>query len=207
MGIIPNWHPLLVHFTIALYVISSLLFTAGYVAVSNGWKEKLTGAAYINLWLGAVITVLTVAAGIYAYNTVDHDTPSHLAMTDHRNWALVTAGLYWIIAIWSVFLYRAGKATGLAFVIAMLASTGMLGITGFKGGEVVYRYGLGVISLPKPEGEGHSHSHEGGAAHDHGESAARVGHDDSGTAQHRHEEEAVQSYEEPKKDDGHDHEH
>ena len=205
MEIIPNWHPLLVHFTIALYAISALLFAAGYFVAPNGWKEKMTGAAYINLWLGAVITVLTVAAGIYAYNTVGHDTPSHLAMTDHRNWALVTAVIFWVITIWSVFNYRAGKAVGLFFVIAMLVSAGLLGITGFKGGEVVYRYGLGVMSLPKPEGEGHSHSHEAGTAPDHSAPAVPKGHDDSGTAPHSHDEEVPLSHDDPETDDGHDH--
>ncbi|WP_339864585.1 DUF2231 domain-containing protein [Paremcibacter congregatus] len=207
MDIIPNWHPLLVHFTIALYVISSLFFTAGFIVVKIKWKEKLISAAYINLWLGAVITVLTVIAGVYAYNTVDHDTPSHLAMTDHRNWALATAGLFWIVAIWSVFVYRAGKAVGLAFVIAMLVSSGLLGITGFKGGDIVYRYGLGVLSLPKPEGEGHDHSHEEGAAHNQGGSSAPAEHDDSRTVPHNHEEENPQNQKEPQRDDGHNHDH
>jgi len=185
MEIIPNWHPLLVHFTIALYATSALLFTLGYFGAENRWKAKITGAAYINLWLGAVITVLTVAAGIYAYNTVAHDAPSHLAMTDHRNWALATAAFFWGLAVWSAFRYRAGKAVGLFFVVALLIGAGLLGVTGFKGGDVVYRYGLGVMSLPKAEGEGHnhSHSHENGADHDHAAQAA------------------------PKTDDGHDHDH
>ncbi|PCI51448.1 MAG: hypothetical protein COB49_01640 [Alphaproteobacteria bacterium] len=205
MEIIPNWHPLLVHFTIALYVISALLFALAYFVVKNGWQEKFTGAAYINLWLGALISLLTVAAGIYAYNTVGHDAPSHLAMTDHRNWALVTAVFLWVLAIWSVFSYRAGKTVGLLFVVAMLMGSGLLGITGLKGGEIVYRYGLGVMSLPKVEGEGHSHSHEEGKGH--GSNVAPVDHDDSGTEPHSHEDEASHGHEEPKTDDGHDHDH
>lgn len=202
MEIIPNWHPFLVHFTIALYVISAVLFALAYFVVKNIWQEKFTAAAYINLWLGALITALTVAAGIDAYNTVAHDGPSHLAMTDHKNWALATAAFLWLVAIWSVFNYRAGKSLGLAFVIAMLIGAGLLGITGFKGGEIVYRYGLGVMSLPKVEGEGHSHSHEGGAAHDHGSAPAAApsaDHDDCATEDHSHKS--------PKADDGHDHEH
>lgn len=165
MEIIPNWHPLLVHFTVALYAVSALLFAAGYFTAASEWRKTLTGAAYINLWLGAGVTVFTVAAGIYAYNTVGHDAPSHLAMTDHRNWALVTAAVFWIIAIWSVFIYRSGKSASLPFVIIMLFGASLLGLTGFKGGEIVYRYGLGVMSLPKVAGEGHSHNHENDAAH------------------------------------------
>lgn len=215
MEIIPNWHPFLVHFTIALYVISALLFALGYFVVKNGWKGKFIGAAYINLWLGALITVLTVAAGIYAYNTVGHDAPSHLAMTDHRNWALTTAAFFWVLAIWSVFSYRAGKAVGLFFVIAMITGAGLLGATGFKGGEIVYRYGLGVMSIPKAEGEGHDHSHEDSAEHDQGAIAMpEVTHDDSNAEPHDHaephghdEEKALPVDDTPKTDDGHDHVH
>ncbi len=47
--------------------------------------------------------------------------------------------------------------------------------TAWRGGELVYRHGLGVLSLPQTEGEGHSHSH--GEEHDHrdgmGKSVAR----------------------------------
>lgn len=209
MEIIPNWHPLLVHFTIALYVISALLFALGYFVTENAWKQKFTSAAYINLWLGALITVLTVAAGIYAYNTVGHDAPSHLAMTDHRNWALATAAFFWVLAIWSVFHYRTGKAIGLFFVMSMIIGAGLLGATGFKGGEIVYRYGLGVMSMPKAEGEGHDHSHEDGAEHDHDASAAtEITHDDNNAEPHGHDEEKALPVDDASKtDDGHDHDH
>ncbi|NOZ43085.1 MAG: DUF2231 domain-containing protein [Alphaproteobacteria bacterium] len=157
--IIPNWHPILVHFTVALYVISTLLFILGHLAGKDEWAQKFTNAAYLNLWLGALITLLTVAAGFYAYNTVAHDEPSHLAMTNHKNWALATASFFWIVALWSIFKYRAGKQVGLLFIVAMLFGTGLVGTTGFKGGEVVYRFGLGVMSLPKVDSH-HHHSEE-----------------------------------------------
>ncbi len=184
--IIPNWHPILVHFTVALYAIATLLFILGYLANKNEWARKFTGnewpqkftnAAYLNLWLGALITLLTVAAGFYAYNTVAHDEPSHLAMTNHKNWALTTASFFWIVAIWSIFKYRAGKQVGLLFVTAMLIGSGLVGITGFKGGEVVYRFGLGVMSLPKTDSHRHPGA-EGGS--DHGAD----GHGDSHSEQH-----------------------
>lgn len=181
MEILPNWHPILVHFTIALYAISALFFVLGHIGVKNEWAQKLTTAAYLNLWLGALITLLTVAAGIYAYNTVSHDDPSHIAMTNHKDWALATAAFFWIVAIWSVFKYRAGKPTGTIFVIAMIIGAGLIATTGYKGGEIVYRYGLGVLSLPQAEGAGHQHSHDSGANdHEHND------HNDDGTDDHQH---------------------
>ncbi|WP_339864759.1 DUF2231 domain-containing protein [Paremcibacter congregatus] len=203
MEIIPNWHPLLVHFTIALYVVSTTLFVIGYFLLKNKWKEKFVTTAYMNLWLGALMTVFTVAAGIYAYNTVQHDAPSHLAMTDHKNWALATAGLFWAIALWSVYIYRMGKGINLFFVIVILIGMVMLGVTGFKGGDIVYRYGLGVMSLPQTSGDGHEHSP--GEAHGNEPPSTPAPHNAGDAAPHEHD---VKKPEKPEHSEmEHDHNH
>lgn len=99
----------------------------------------MQGAAYWNLWLGAALTVATVLAGFYAYNTVNHDDPSHAAMTDHRNWALVTAVIFWILAIWSVRAKWNSAGPRAGFLVTLILATGLLGVAGWKGGELVYR--------------------------------------------------------------------
>lgn len=142
--IIPNWHPLFVHFTIALLTISTLLYVAGILLK----KENLLIVARWNLWIGVTITVGTVLAGLYAYNTVAHDAPSHVVMTNHRNWALVTATIFVLLALWAFWKQRGARTVNPVFVVAMVAATGLLFITGYKGGDVVYRYGLGVLSTP-----------------------------------------------------------
>jgi len=170
--IIPNWHPLLVHFTIALFSISIFLFTASVVFADSKLGENCLIAAKLNLWLGAFISIFTGLAGWYAYNTVDHDTPSHAAMTDHRNWALVTLSVFFIITAWTIFSKNIrNNPTGLFLVVCIIGG-GLLMTTGFKGAETVYRYGLGVMSLPKVDGEGHAHEH--GGAGDHGHSNKTV---------------------------------
>lgn len=155
--IIPNWHPIFVHFTIALFSIATLLIVGG-VAMKNKLGEKILDYGYANLWLGALFTIATVAAGLYAYNTVAHDEPSHMAMTDHRNWAFLTASIFLILAIWSIKLFRSNKKRNPIFIGSLLIATTLLSITGWKGGEVVYRYGLGVMSLPNAD----AHQHTGG---------------------------------------------
>ena len=168
LEIIPNWHPLLVHFTIALFSISILLFIASVIFADSELGKNCLIAAKLNLWLGASISILTGLAGWYAYNTVDHDTPSHAAMTDHRNWALVTLTVFFFITAWTILSKKIrDNPTGIFLVICIIGG-GLLMTTGFKGAETVYRYGLGVMSLPKVEGEGHAHEH--GGADDHGQS-------------------------------------
>lgn len=168
--IIPNWHPIFVHFTIGLLSISAALFWAGTVLK----KDVLLIVARWNLWLGALITIGTVLAGLYAFNTVPHNTETqHLAMLDHRMWALSTTGLFVALALWSFVVAKKGKnkPSGFRhhiFLAAVTVAGLMLAATGFKGGELVYRHGLGVLAVPVPAEEHHEseHMHSG---HDHGD--------------------------------------
>jgi len=58
LEIIPNWHPVLVHFTIGLFATATGLFCLGTVFIQKSWGETVLKAAHINLWIGAAITVL-----------------------------------------------------------------------------------------------------------------------------------------------------
>lgn len=176
--IIPNWHPIFVHFTIGLLAISALFYLGGAVLK----REHLLVVARWNLWIGALVTVGTVLAGWYAYNTVNHDGPSHAAMTDHRNWALTTAITFILLAFWAFWKQRGVKAVSPIFVVIILIAAGMLAVTGYKGGEVVYRHGLGVMRMPEVHGDGGhgSHSHGG---HEHGDHSE---HEEPGPEKHGH---------------------
>jgi uncharacterized membrane protein len=125
----------------------------------HSFYDELKTLAYWNLWLGTGFAVITVLAGWFAYNSVAHDTPSHAAMTDHRNWALVTLSVYIIVAFWSWKNYKKVKHASMTFTFFIVLASALLVSTGWRGSEAVYRYGLGVMSLPKVEGEGHAHEH------------------------------------------------
>jgi len=168
IDIIPNWHPIFVHFTVALLSTASVLFTVSIILPEFQYKEQVIIVARWNLWMGSFITIVTLLAGWQAYNTVFHDAPSHVAMTNHRNWALITASLFFVLAAWQLKC-RLQKYIRLSFVIAMLIAFSFLLTTAYKGGELVYRYGLGVMSLPTTEEHGQlkssGHSYDGGATH------------------------------------------
>lgn len=164
--IIPNWHPIFVHFSIALLSISTALLIVGKFAPQKFlWKNTALIVSKWNLFIGAAISILTVLAGWYAYGTVNHDEPSHLAMTSHMKWALSTFALFVVVATWSFFSRK--KETGIFLTAFQIIATLSLLVTGFKGGELVYRHGLGVLSLPEAEAnEGHEHQHDHGS-HEH----------------------------------------
>ncbi len=183
--IIPNWHPFFVHFTVALLLVSVVLYLVGWLAKC----EQATLVARWNLWLGAGVSLVTLAAGFQAFNTVAHDTPSHLAMIEHRNLALITAVLLLLWCAWSVVLHKKAKAVGGAFVVLALLVGAMVMSTAWHGAELVYRHGLGVMSLPDADAHDHAgHDHgghaHGDAGHGHGDIG---GHDHGDDGHHGHD--------------------
>lgn len=162
--ILPNWHPMFVHFTVGLLTTATLLYViAGFLKNKETQATAKTAALWM-LWAGAGFTVFTVLTGVLAFGSVAHDDPSHLAMKDHRLWALGTATFFIILALWSFYMVKEGKGLPGFFALLMIVGVGLLSVTGLKGADLVYRYGLGVMSLPEAQGEGHSH--EEGEGHD-----------------------------------------
>lgn len=177
--IVPNWHPILVHFTIALLTIAALLFATAAIAGRNRPFQGIETTANWNLWLGAALTVLTITAGFQAAGSVTHDDAAHLAMENHKLWALGTATLFVLLAVWNILRVRRGQGVSLPFTLLMLIALAGLTGTGLRGADLVYRHGLGVMALPQAAGAGHDH--EAGAGHDH-ESGAEHSHDEAGPA-------------------------
>lgn len=178
--IIPNWHPIFVHFTVALMSVAVLAFLVAHLAHGWRYRDEALKVAEWNFWLGSLSALVTLLAGWDAYNTVAHDAPSHAAMTTHRNWALVTLGVILVLDVW-LWRIRRSHTTRLShpFSLALVVFIGLLGVTAWHGGELVYRYGLGVMSLPVAEGDGHAHEHGEGQAHGHVGSNAQIPADSS----------------------------
>ncbi|MEE8295533.1 MAG: DUF2231 domain-containing protein, partial [Sphingomonadales bacterium] len=162
--IIPNWHPFFVHFTVGLLFTATLFYVISGFLKNPETSAMAKAAGLWMLWAGVGFTVFTVASGIYAFGSVAHDDPAHLAMKDHRLWALITAAFFTFLGIWSFLMVRKDKELPRYFSLILIVGVALLSMTGLKGADLVYRHGLGVMSLPETEGEGHSH--EEGEGHD-----------------------------------------
>jgi len=138
--IIPNLHPIFVHFTVALLSIAIGLFL---IAWFIGNKQILIVANW-NLWIGTGFAIITAIAGWFAYNSVSHDAASHIVMDIHRNLALATLIVLLPITFWS-WKSRTANPIFLIILLSLLMSTA------WYGGELVYRHGIGVMSLPNVE--------------------------------------------------------
>jgi len=159
--IIPNWHPIFVHFTVALWSLAIGFHVLITLIPEGSIKQQFSIMARWNLWLGTGFGIVTAIAGWFAYNSVVHDAPSHEAMTNHRNWALFTLGLFIVLTAWSLWGERTRRLSSKFFLAGLLLGGVLLTSTAWRGAEVVYRYGLGVMSLPQSETVDNNHgSHE-----------------------------------------------
>ena len=166
--ILPNWHPLFVHFTVALFSVSVVFFVIQGPFAKTDTGDNLMIIARYSLWLGVLFSIATIVAGWEAYNTVKHDTPSHSAMTDHRNWGLVTFVVFVFSAIWWKIVKNTSEKASLAFLLCLFVGAGLLINTGHKGSQLVYKFGLGVKSLPAKD------DHKAGGGHDHAQDRKSV---------------------------------
>lgn len=178
--IIPNWHPIFVHFTIGLLLTGGVLFLVANFLKHSDTGARITTAARWNLAIGAASAVVTIATGYQAYYSVGHDTESHAAMTIHLKWAWTALILYVMAAFLAWRDRRRAVGASLALSVVLLGGLVALAMTGYLGGENVFRHGIGVMRLPETAGPGHAHSHDDNDAHEQGDRdvAADAGHGD-----------------------------
>jgi uncharacterized membrane protein len=157
---VPNAHPLIVHFPIALLFLAAAA-DALAVLLRDRWptgREVATGL-YAALGLSAVFTYYS---GTWAVGTVDVDTAAAAqTLSTHSTWAWYTAvftGVYGGVRLAALLVprARARRAVHVAFFVVGLAAFWPLWKVGENGGEMVYRHGVGVqetqaTSPPDPQ--------------------------------------------------------
>ena len=186
--IIPNLHPLAVHFPIALSA-AALFFQLGARLFSpRPWAQQWAVVGHWILWLAALSAVVAAFFGWRAFNSVEHDEAGHIAMLAHRAWALPSAAALLLLAGWDAWRQPAERVNPWWFVVLLAGALAAIGATAWHGAELVYRHGLGVIQPPPaenaPRGAAasvgqpappvaeqpaakHVHRHRDGALHEH----------------------------------------
>lgn len=161
--VIPNWHPAFVHFPIAFVTASVLLVAAGKMFQVKPWADNCIVFGRWMLWAAAITAFVAATFGWFAYNSVKHDDASHVAMTIHRNWALAALGALVFLGVWAIRSWRSAAEPSYGLLALLLISWFLVIITAWHGGDVVYRHGIGVQSMPSPEA--HAHEQGGGKSH------------------------------------------
>lgn len=166
--IIPNWHPLFLHYPIALLVLGVLIEIFTFLVPRSGLR---TAARWMML-LGALLAIPTVVMGIYAYRSVV--VPSDVEPGLHwqqivqaspwsdEQWRYMASHTWYnsfavVLLVVATVFWLAGsdnwrRSARLPLLLVMLVGIGLLAVGAWYGGELVYRYGTGVMASPTPPG-------------------------------------------------------
>jgi len=163
--IIPNVHPAIVHFPIALTFMSLLFGIAAAFKRQTQLGEYFTAYTHFTLWLSAFFGLIAVLFGWLAFNsTINHDDAGHAAMLLHRAWAIPTAAGLVLVAIWHSLKSRQSNPMSIPVLVYLAGLSMSVATTAWLGGEAVYRHGIGVLSLPASGGHNHAGHHHGEAS-------------------------------------------
>jgi len=157
----PRLHAALNDLPAALLLISMLFELAALR------RPTLRVVGYWTLVTGAAGGVLAVLSGLQAEEHIAHGEAVHQLMHTHEELALVTLGIFAVVALWRIVRERRmGGAERGAVLALSLVGTGVLLVTAAYGGKLVFDHAAG-IPTPVLESEMHeraeSHHHHDGA--------------------------------------------
>ena len=148
----PGWHPLFVHFPLALIVTATVCLTVTYWRKTQSHGNALALVGTWNLGIGALTVILALGSGLAAAIDLHVGTAAHEAIAAHVKSAVLTTVLVFSAALWRAFGVPAESRPSGLFMLVLWAATAALVVTGYRGGQNVYRYGIGV-SAPVGAGE------------------------------------------------------
>lgn len=140
-------HPLTVHFPIALLFTSVFFDLLGILTE----KKQLSQTGWWLLILGLVGGAVAAGFGMWTEEQVEASGVPEAAVDRHEAFALTTLAVFAALAVvrWRMRARWSSRDRVMYLCVAMVGLL-LLGITGFYGGELVYRYGAGVESHAAP---------------------------------------------------------
>jgi hypothetical protein len=121
--------------------------------------------------LGALGAVAAVVSGLQAEEHIAHGEAVHRIMETHETLALMTAGIFGVLALWRIFRERRMSPAERALALALgLGGAGVLTATGVYGGKLVFEHAAGVpTDVLQDEITQRAAGHHHGAGEEHGE--------------------------------------
>jgi uncharacterized membrane protein len=150
---LPGWHPAIVHFPLALILIAAPLLLAARLLRS---ERLATSAAIVGTWnlcLGAAAALLALATGLAAVLDLDVGAAARQAISLHMKWAMFTTLVLVLLAVWRGAGTAQQSRPSWLFLIVLWAASATLVMTGYRGAQNVYEFGVGV----KPRARDASH--------------------------------------------------
>jgi uncharacterized membrane protein len=141
---LPEWHPMAVHFPLALTVTSALALSAARMLPAERHGATLAVVGTWNLCLGAAGALLALGTGLAAVATLELAPPARAAVGLHVKWAIFTTAALALLAVWRGAGVDSQSRPSRGFLVILWAVTAALAVTAYRGGQNVYRYGVGV---------------------------------------------------------------
>ena len=146
-GPIPGWHPAVVHFPLALILIATPLLFAARLLRSERLAASAATVGTWNLCLGAAAALLALATGLAAVLELDVGAAARQAISLHLKWAISTTLVLVLSAVWRGAGTAQQSRPSWPFLLVLLAASGALVITGYRGAQNVYEFGVGVKAI------------------------------------------------------------
>ena len=163
--IIPELHAIFVHFTIGLLILSVVLQLLVHLIPKMFQievKEEISIMSKWCLWFGVGFSLFAIITGFFAFYAVpSHNAFTHSVMDWHRNWALSAFGLFVLLGAWSYISDRKTRKSTALFLVILFLGGVALAETARRGGDLVYKYGIGVEACSIKEAPPQNHGHLG----------------------------------------------
>jgi uncharacterized membrane protein len=161
----PRLHAALNDLPTAL-LLTALLFDIGALATR---REGLRLVSFWTLVVGAIGGAAAVISGLQAEEHIAHGEAVHEVMETHEQFALITLGIFAVLALWRIVRERKmGMAERSVVTGLTLVGVGILFVTANYGGRLVFDHAAAIPSSVLQEelherSEGHHHHDADGA--------------------------------------------
>jgi uncharacterized membrane protein len=143
--LIPGWHPMVVHFPLALVTTATALLLAARLLRQERLAATLATVGTWNLCLGALAALFAIGTGMAAAMHLQASPAAHHAVSLHVRWAMFTTLGLVLLAVWRGAGTAQASRPSWIFMIVLLGAFAALVATGYRGGQNVYRFGVGVL--------------------------------------------------------------
>jgi uncharacterized membrane protein len=187
----PRLHAALNDLPTALLLIAVLFDLAALATKREGFRL----VSFWTLVVGAVGGAAAVISGLQAEEHIEHGEAVHRVMETHEELALITLGVFAVLALWRIVRERRmGQGERLLVLLLSLGGLGILFVTANYGGRLIFEH---AAAIPSRVLQAELHERTEGHEHVGGEQAespmrdttapAPAGHvDPPGTPPHTH---------------------
>lgn len=141
---------MVVHFPLALTLTSSVLLLGARLLRRPDLAATLAVVGTWNLCLGAAIAVIALGTGLAAVLNLDVSAAARESISTHAKWAIFTTLALVLLAVWRGAGTDSRSRPSWVFIVVLLAASAALILTGYRGGQNVYRFGVGVEAVVRP---------------------------------------------------------